>query len=56
MYTLTGVQAEMKNITILEESGDYYIIKNEASSVSALHEGDEVIVSAKNLYDGKVVK
>ncbi len=56
VYTLTGAQAELKHITILEEVGDYYIVQNDTSNVSALREADEIIVSAKNLYDGKVVK
>lgn len=56
VYTLTGAQAELKSISILEEMGDYYLVASDKENVSALKEGDEVIVSAKDLYDGKVVK
>ena len=56
VYVLTGAQAERKYIEILEETGDYYVVYSDRESVSALRAGDEIIVSAKDLYDGKVVK
>lgn len=56
VYLLTGLRAEKVPITILCEKGDSYIVQDGAENKTALREGSEIIVTAKDLYDGKVVK
>ena len=55
VYTLTGVQAERKNIQIVWETEEYYLAAPEAEG-DALREGNDIIVSAKDLYDGKIME
>lgn len=50
VYVQTALVAEKKPVQVLKDFGDYYMVESEA-----LRAGDEVIVSAKNLFDGKVV-
>ncbi len=50
VYVQTALMAEKKRVEVLRDYGDYYLVGSEA-----LHAGDELIVSAKKLYDGKVV-
>lgn len=54
IYTLVGAKAKAVSVTILAEFDEYYLVSD--SDRSDLHEGTEVIVKAKNLYDGKVVQ
>ncbi len=55
VYTLEGAVAKWKPITILHDNGESYVVELDRSSTANLWPGDEVIVTAKNLYDGKVV-
>lgn len=67
VYTVAGAQAEFKPVEIVREGSDYYLVvpaKNSAyfqsfsvseARLRTLRAGDEIIVSAANLYDGKVV-
>ena len=50
VYVRTGLQAEQKQVHILQDYGDYYMVESDDLRV-----GDEVIVSGKNLHTGKVV-
>ena len=50
VYVQTALMAEKKRVEVLRDFGDYYLVSSET-----LRAGDEIIVSAKNLYDGKVV-
>ena len=50
VYVRTGLQAEQKQVRVLYDYGDYYMVESDE-----LRLGDAVIVSGKNLYDGKVV-
>lgn len=52
LYILRILQAKRVDIEILSEYEDYYIIKNDGS----IPENTEIIVKAKDLYDGKVVQ
>lgn len=56
VYCVVGLNAKFKKINILYETGDYYIIEKNASSTYNLWAGDEVIVAARNLFEGKVVR
>ncbi len=62
VYVQTALQAEKKYIDIAYELGDFYVVgEPKAKSADgkepgdALREGDQVIVSSKELYNGKVV-
>ena len=50
VYVQTGLRAEAKTVELIRDYGDYYVVRGEN-----LRAGDEVIVSGKGLYDGKVV-
>lgn len=64
VYAVIGAQAEFKPVNVVGEDGDFYLVqpvipatdldKNEAKR--ALRPGDEIIVSAEGLFDGKVVR
>lgn len=56
VYALIGGQAEFKKVEILSEGTDYYVVKPTTSGSRALRSGDEVIVRAVELYDGKVME
>ena len=64
VYAVVGQQAERKPVTILAEEEDFYLVEpqkvenpqNTTALKKNLRPGDEIIVNAKNLYDGKVVK
>jgi multidrug efflux pump subunit AcrA (membrane-fusion protein) len=51
VYVQTALQAERKPVKIVKEYKDFYLV-----SSSELHAGDQIIVSGKNLYNGKVVE
>lgn len=55
VYTLTGLQAEKKTISILWETDEYYLaaVTQEANGLRA---GNDIILTTKGLYDGKVLK
>ena len=50
VYVQTALLAEKKLVQIQRDFDDYYMVTS-----STLRAGDQVIVSAKNLYEGKVV-
>ena len=50
VYVQTALLAEKKPVRVLADLGDYYMVASDT-----LRAGDEVIVSARNLYEGKVV-
>ena len=55
VYAVVGTRAEFKPVEILEDSGEFYLVTPVASDKTALRAGDEIVVSARDLYDGKVV-
>ena len=55
VYILEGTLAKWKPITILHDTGESYVVTLDTSSTDNLWPGDELIINAKNLYDGKVV-
>lgn len=62
VYVLTGAQAEFKEVRILADDGDYYLVEALLPQVptntqikKALRAGDQVIVSSEALFDGKVM-
>lgn len=56
IYLLKGLQAEKVAVTILCKNGDSYVVQDGAENGTVLREGSEIIVKAKDLYDGKVVE
>ena len=55
VYVLESAMARWKSITILHDNGESYVVDLDKNSTANLWPGDEVIVNAKDLYDGKVV-
>ena len=55
VYVITGLYTEFKKIDILYETEDYYIVATDPSRTSSLLRGDTIVVSGKNLSDGKVI-
>ena len=55
VYILEGTLAKWKPIAILHDTGESYVVTLDTSSTNNLWPGDELIINAKNLYDGKVV-
>ena len=55
VYTLTGLQAEKKYITIAWEAEEYYLAAPSQDAAS-LRVGNEIILTSKDIYDGKLVK
>ena len=64
VYAVVGMQAEWKPVTILAEEEDHVLVhpapfaneQDKHETKKALRSGDEIIVNADGLYDGKVVK
>ena len=55
VYVLEGTQAVWKNIEIIYDIGESYIVKEDKSSIDNLWPGDEIIITSQELSDGKVV-
>jgi putative membrane fusion protein len=64
VYAVVGAQAEFKSVTIVGDDGDYYLVQpltpatdlDKESAKKALRPGDEIILRADGLFDGKVVR
>ena len=55
VYTLVGGRAEFKPVEILTEESDFYVVSPATEGRAVLRAGDEVIVRATGLYDGKLL-
>lgn len=56
VYCVSGAKARFKPVDVLLTGDDYAVVRASGSAEKArLRPGDEIIVSARNLYDGKVV-
>lgn len=56
VYTVVGARAQFNPVDIVAAGSDYYLVTPATEDSShLLHAGDEVIVTASGLYDGKVV-
>jgi hypothetical protein len=55
IYLLTAMRAEKVKIEPINQVGDMTIVKTGAETGTALRAGAQVIVSAKDLYHGKVM-
>lgn len=52
VFTMTGVQAERKVVELVYAGEEYCLLSSQGTD--ALREGNEVIVQARDLFDGKV--
>ena len=56
VYAVVGRQAEKKPVRIVREGSDYYLVTpTDDTTRKRLRAGDEIIVTATDLYNGKVV-
>lgn len=59
VYALVGSQAERKPVEVLYQEDDFCLVQpvsfSQSESKKALRAGDEIIVTAEDLYDGKVI-
>lgn len=56
VYAVVSGQAEFKPVEIISEGSDYYVVAPATQDSRALRAGDEVIVRATGLYDGKLLE
>lgn len=56
VYVLTNQVSSYKNVEVLFEDDDFYIVKQNVIDDDSLVVGDDIIVKAKELDDKKVVK
>ena len=65
VYCRMGLVARLKPVTVLYQGEDYYLVEPATDQLTGLSEtqkesrilrsGDEIIISANDLYDGKVI-
>lgn len=55
VYVVEGINAKQKYVNIISEAGSFYVVTEDRSSTANLWAGDEVVVSGRGLYDGKVI-
>lgn len=63
VYCLVGMQAVFKPVDVVYQGSTYYLVEpskledeTENTSSSRLREGDSVLITAMELYDGKVIE
>ena len=56
VYVLVGGRTEFKEVKVVTEGSDYYVVAAADNSSSALRAGDEVIVRGVGLYDGQLLE
>ncbi len=56
VYIIESSYAKWKPVTILYDTGESYVVRQDKSDTGNLWAGDEIIVHARDLYDGKVVR
>ena len=52
VFTMTGLQAERKKVTLVYAGEDFCLVASEGDD--ALREGNDIIVSSAELYNGRV--
>jgi hypothetical protein len=57
LYCIVGTEARLKPVEVLYTGDDFLLVRptENASDILRLRAGDEVIVRAQDLYDGKIV-
>lgn len=56
VYVITGMYSEFKQIDVLYETEDYYIVDTDPTTTKSLLVYDFIIVNGKGLSNGKVIK
>lgn len=56
VYVVDGIMAKFKEVTIVSQTGDYYVVAENPSDPYALRAGNEVILTLKDMYEGKVLQ
>ena len=56
VYVLVNGQAEFKTVKTMAEGTQFYVVQPTNEGKRVLRPGDQVIVRARNLYNGKVVQ
>lgn len=56
VYCLVALQAKFVEIEQIFELDHHYIVSYDPKDTRGLRPGDEIIISSKNLYDGKIVQ
>jgi len=56
VYALVNGQAEFKTVRTMAEGTQFYVVQPLDTGTRILRPGDQVIVRARDLYDGKVVQ
>lgn len=55
VYTLVGRQCEFKKVEVIREGEGFYLVKGADVNRKVLRPGDTIVLSSRELYDGKVV-
>ena len=55
VYTVTAMTVERKDVELIFEGDGYYLVSS-GNRANSLREGNEIIVSGKDIYDGKVLE
>lgn len=56
VYCLDGMVARFKEVTIIKQTGDYYVVEQKPEDPYALRVGNEIITNLKDIYEGKVLR
>lgn len=55
VYTLVGRQVEFKRVEVIREGEGFYLVQGTDTNRKVLRPGDTIVLSNRELYDGKVV-
>lgn len=55
IFTLVGRQAEFKRVEVVREGEGFYLVRGTDTNRKVLRPGDTIILSNRELYEGKVV-
>ena len=56
LYCVVGMTIRFKPVTVVYNGDGYALVKAASQSeTTRLRSGDQVVVSANNLYDGKII-
>ena len=54
VWVITAMQLERKDVTVIYSGEDFCVVEREAAP-NALREGNEIVVSGSDLYEGKIM-
>lgn len=54
VWVITAMQLERKNVSVIYRGGDFCVVERQAAP-NALREGNEIVVSGTDLYEGKLM-